>query len=417
MKNTSAFVSFLFFFSTILGCITSKSPDPDDTLIMYPKETRAFQVTLSTVSGYICETSWSIVDTSINSDQPTQHHEEIHMQHFTNGKNDGITYTPDESSPGWYRVLFARKYYPLSHVAGVDTDEITGRRETVQWDVVVWNSAIGGITVSDIPYGSRSNQVGVYNAGEGAYGGPDTFALDEDGNVYVCDTINQRIQVFSPTGEYLRSVYPSTAIIGRDISSGLAVNNGLIYVYTNENTRETIFQLAQNGVVFNSFPIDTSRWSQYNTSYKSMHIVGDSVYLCVESRAGEATIHGDVLVARVVDGMMVPPTPEELQAPLQEGILAADGNRYPEFDPALGFFMGLDRSMNRYYSAYAFTNGVNLRQVNICDRNGILIRTLTTPGGDYPYGTHKTVDITGSGTIVQMMPGSPRLYLSFMTLL
>ena len=46
---------------------------------------------------------------------------------------------------------------------------------------------------------------GSMGSGDAQFSSPDGIALDIVGNVYVADTGNDRVQVFSPTGEFLRS--------------------------------------------------------------------------------------------------------------------------------------------------------------------------------------------------------------------
>jgi DNA-binding beta-propeller fold protein YncE len=68
--------------------------------------------------------------------------------------------------------------------------------------------------------------------GPGEFSAPTFGALDADGNLYVADTLNARIQVFSPAGEFLRFFgrpARGPAIMGRP--KGLAVGrNGEVYV-------------------------------------------------------------------------------------------------------------------------------------------------------------------------------------------
>ena len=35
---------------------------------------------------------------------------------------------------------------------------------------------------------------------------PDRYAVDEDGHIYICDRIDQKIKVFDPSGRYVRSI-------------------------------------------------------------------------------------------------------------------------------------------------------------------------------------------------------------------
>lgn len=85
-------------------------------------------------------------------------------------------------------------------------------------------------------------------------GGPNGIAIDADGNVYVADTWNHRIQVFSPDGAYLRgwgSFFdaqddPSQAATNGGMfygPRGLAIYNGELYVTDTGNERVQVFTL------------------------------------------------------------------------------------------------------------------------------------------------------------------------------
>ena len=70
-------------------------------------------------------------------------------------------------------------------------------------------------------------QTGVRGAGAGQLNMPNGIALDEDGNVYVFERFNRRVQVFSPTGAFLRmfggSVNQTT---GEDVCTAAQVEGG-----------------------------------------------------------------------------------------------------------------------------------------------------------------------------------------------
>lgn len=78
----------------------------------------------------------------------------------------------------------------------------------------------------------------------GFFAKPDSIALDRVGNVYVTDTDNDRIQIFSPTGQYIRSLEVS----GDNELTGIALSgNGTVYVADTRTNQLRVFQ--PNGTV------------------------------------------------------------------------------------------------------------------------------------------------------------------------
>jgi hypothetical protein len=66
-----------------------------------------------------------------------------------------------------------------------------------------------GITVS---YGNRPDQLGAVNVQGVERQGPASFAVDGQGNIYVCDTVNGRIKAFSPEGKMIREIAATGAV-------------------------------------------------------------------------------------------------------------------------------------------------------------------------------------------------------------
>lgn len=71
-----------------------------------------------------------------------------------------------------------------------------------------------------LPYGIRPGEAGLIDVPEMERLGPQTFAVDGEGNIYLADTVNRRLQVFSPEGK-LKTIIKD---VGR--VSGLAVSEG-----------------------------------------------------------------------------------------------------------------------------------------------------------------------------------------------
>jgi sugar lactone lactonase YvrE len=126
---------------------------------------------------------------------------------------------------------------PLS----VCVDEVRGRVFVVapdQHKVFVLSQKNGAVLSS---FGVHGNAPGEFNF-------PLDLDLDQDGNVYVLDSMNARVQVFSPEGEFLRMFGErGTALGSFQLAKGIAVSHsGHVYVTDSMANRFVVFDLAGN---------------------------------------------------------------------------------------------------------------------------------------------------------------------------
>jgi len=114
-------------------------------------------------------------------------------------------------------------------------------------------------------------QWGSYGAGNGQFYEPSGVALDNNGNVYVADYLNNRIQKFSSSGSYITQwgVYGNGA--GQfNMPFGLAVSSsGYVYVADTGNNRIQQFDLlgTYTGQIGSSTPNSGSGTGQFNQPY------------------------------------------------------------------------------------------------------------------------------------------------------
>ncbi len=106
---------------------------------------------------------------------------------------------------------------------------------------VVWNEALGRVYVADrgdndikvfdIDSGALLFEFGEFGEHEGQFNGP-TYLAWHAQQLYVTDTLNSRIQVFSPSGEFLRSFGQRGLYIGNlPRPKGVAIDiDGNVYV-------------------------------------------------------------------------------------------------------------------------------------------------------------------------------------------
>ncbi|MDI3279976.1 MAG: NHL repeat-containing protein [Bacillota bacterium] len=80
---------------------------------------------------------------------------------------------------------------------------------------------------------------------EGSFNDPLGLAVDAEGRIYVSDTGNARVEVFSPEGELLLSFGEKGSGPGQFLRPGpMAIGNGLLYVVDIENHRVSAFDLS-----------------------------------------------------------------------------------------------------------------------------------------------------------------------------
>ena len=83
---------------------------------------------------------------------------------------------------------------------------------------------------------------GRHGQGRGELNGPCGIAIDTSGMVYVSEDGNDRVSVFTSDGQFLTSVGRRGTGPGEFISPyGLAVDNGVVYVCDFINNRVQIF--------------------------------------------------------------------------------------------------------------------------------------------------------------------------------
>ncbi len=94
---------------------------------------------------------------------------------------------------------------------------------------------------SESTFGSRGDGTGQFNE-------PRAIAVDQQGNIYVADTLNHRIQKFSPQGEFLKAWGEAGKEQGQfDKPKGIAVGpDGNVYVSDTWNHRIQVFDPEGN---------------------------------------------------------------------------------------------------------------------------------------------------------------------------
>jgi predicted membrane-bound mannosyltransferase/DNA-binding beta-propeller fold protein YncE len=115
-----------------------------------------------------------------------------------------------------------------------------------------------------------------------AFWGPRAVAVDSNEQVYVADTGNKRIRVYSPAGQWLRDIGAGGSGIGQlDEPAGLAISpQGLLYVADTWNRRISVFRL--DGVPADIF-VDSENQSTNSFRVRGwVEDVGNRPYLAID---------------------------------------------------------------------------------------------------------------------------------------
>ncbi len=271
-----------------------------------------------------------------------------------------------------------------------------------------------------LSYGSGPNNIGLIDEGEGAQAGPASFCTDKDGTLYIADTVNNKIKIFSTDGKFLDAI----SLKGEGPNDITLDEKGNIYVY---DLGGSLYQYDRAGKVLGQIAMDESRWDTLGP----MHLVDGKVF----ARANGV---GDILLATVENGTIKTPAEDPKASPdvVTPGVLGGTtGNRYtpvlketargaevnidnpsgtstvyiPLQDIVSVEVLGEDRFANFYVKTEANKNtGVEV-EVSKFDSSGTYAGTLPIPGNDYAFWSIRTVTVNTEGIIDQIMPGQKSL--------
>lgn len=136
-------------------------------------------------------------------------------------------------------------------------------------------------------FGANAQQDPVYGLW-----GPRELAVDADGRVYVADTGNKRIRVYTQTGEFVRDIGSGGSSPGQlDEPVGLALHpDGRLYVADTWNRRITVFNTA--GTYLYDFPVRGWYEELGNRPYVALDADRGMVY-ATDPDAGRILVYDD----------------------------------------------------------------------------------------------------------------------------
>lgn len=274
----------------------------------------------------------------------------------------------------------------------------------------------GPIHENVFSYGSAPANIGLINKGEGAQTGPASFCTGSDGTLYIADTVNNKIKIYSADGEFLSDI----ALKGDGPNDISIDKNGNLYVY---DVNGSLYQYDSKGTYKAEINMDESRWDTIGP----MHVVNNQIF----ARANGA---GDILLATIENGQLQTPAnpPPKSSEVVETGMQGATtGNRYtavlnqesrgaeikidnpsssstvfiPLQDIVSAEVLGEDRFANFYVKTEADKNNNIQVEVSKFDPSGTYVGTLPIPGDDYAFWSIRTLTVNTEGLIDQMMPG------------
>lgn len=155
---------------------------------------------------------------------------------------------------------------PLNRPNGIDFDA-SGNL----WVADTWNYRIANFDLATQALLDAWGQPGLFGAEaqtdptDGLWG-PRDVEIGPDGNVYVSDTGNKRIRVYSPAGEWIRDIGSAGSSLGQlDEPAGIALGSDRLYVADTWNQRISVFAL--DGTPLYSFDVRGWYEDQGNRPY------------------------------------------------------------------------------------------------------------------------------------------------------
>lgn len=266
-----------------------------------------------------------------------------------------------------------------------------------------------------IPTGNTRESVDVPRYASGF--GPQSFGVDRQGNIFICDTVNRRVQAFTADGTYRMSIPLQPPAAPADIAIDDAGN-----LYVLDDTQGILDQYDPQGRLQRRIPVVVEQ------PRGLLHIVGETLYLSSDG--------SDRPIGVIVRGVLEPASETSSVMPsssLPGMVGRTSGRRYAAqrvdatsgvvevFDAAgtpvqtinvrapqvLSIaFLQEDAAGNIYVQVERGAPagiGVML-EVHVFDAQGAFVCRVPLPENRYETSTVKLLDVGVDGSIYQFMP-------------
>ena len=119
---------------------------------------------------------------------------------------------------------------------------------------------------------------GTKGSGQGQYDQPTDLAFDSQGNIYVCEYGNNRVQVLYPNGCYLRQFGSMSWLQKLEQPHGIHIAHDCVYVSDHDNNCIAVFQLS--GAFLTSFGKEGRGRGEFDNSKGIVLDCNGFLYVC-----------------------------------------------------------------------------------------------------------------------------------------
>ncbi len=248
---------------------------------------------------------------------------------------------------------------------------------------------------------------------------PESFNNDSAGNLYICDTIGRKVEVFNSAGDYKATIQLNEDVLPTDVAID-DENNVFIY----DELKNKLGQYDNKGNLIASIDVNPDRWQ--DKAHGPLMITNNNIYFTTSSQE-------DVVIGKIYKGKLISLPLDEQLKPLKQGTVAKSGRRYlvdlvwkekgkvdiidqadsiiksTEFtlDGILSLkFLGEDDSGNFYVQTerVGAEPEIVILEVYKFDTTGEIIGIIPIPDNKYYFLTIKLLSIDKTGNIYQFLP-------------
>jgi len=151
-----------------------------------------------------------------------------------------------------YALMYKKSFWGRYTVSGAVALKSRGEKSASSEKAATYTH------IASLPYGKGPGEVGRIHVEGMERQGPQSFAVDDQGNIYLCDTVNGRVQVISPQGKPISQIQ-----VGGHISDLAVDEKGNIFVLS--ESRGAIQQFGSDGSFKAEIPVDRALLSEKDT--------------------------------------------------------------------------------------------------------------------------------------------------------
>lgn len=268
--------------------------------------------------------------------------------------------------------------------------------------------------IAVFPYGDGDAELGLLQAPEMGANGPESFWVEDSGQIYICDTVNQKIKKLSRTGELLDQI--SLDFAGNDLAVD---SNGDMFVL--DRARRLVEQVNGFGKKRGAIQLDRHH---VETAY-NLRVVKDRVLL-------SSVMQEEKVLGKMHSGKMALRMSVGAQTPIVGGVVGRTERRFktlrnerrqaeidvfgkenqvldsllmPLENVASVVFLGEDRFGNSYYQLEVLESDRSVSLNVYClDKRGNIDSAIENIPNNYYVWTAKLLQVAASGDVYQVLP-------------